>query len=50
MHIMNDNLQTSNLLNHTVTRACMGNDESSNPPFTHSFIQLTFIDVGPNFN
>jgi len=49
MHFMNDHLQTSNLLNHTMTRACKGNDESSNPLFIHSFIQLTFIDVGPHF-
>lgn len=49
MHILNDHLQTSNLLNHAVTRACKGNDESSNPLFIHSFIQLTFIDVGPHF-
>jgi hypothetical protein len=46
MHMMNDHLQTSNWLNHTVTHACKGKDESLNPL---SFIQLTFIDVGPNF-
>jgi hypothetical protein len=37
MHILNDHLQTSQLVNHTVTRACEGNDESSNPLFIHSF-------------
>jgi len=45
---MNDHLQTSNLLNHTITRPCKSNDESSNPLFIHSVIQLTFIDVGPH--
>ena len=43
MHFMNDHLQTSNLLNHTMTRACKGNDESSNPLFIHSFIHSTHI-------
>jgi hypothetical protein len=49
MHIINDHLQTSDLLNRTITRACKGNDESSNPLFIHSLIQLTFTDVRPHF-
>jgi len=49
MRIKNDHLQKFNLLNHTITRACKGNDERSNPLFIHSVIQLTFIDVGPHF-